>query len=445
MAGKKLTGRVWFRAILCAFVSVGIVVAAFTFGGGFLLPSLSSSHRLSLSSFCFFFFAVHHAAPHKGEKKHRRSLTPLPPRPTPPLSTSRADQFKHIAEKHDEKIDAYHRSVAAGGGIGASWSSGPTVGSFAGEEEPDEGSPNALEQADADEAENAEDAADGAAPTEEEEETPTADPEQQSASASASESSDPAAADAASDPALITNARCGGQPASLLPFASATRHHRRRTLFDEVDEVDVDATWPGAGAGARVDGNLTASIVVDAAAAMIDLAEVYTRHEQQREQRLQGMHPAASSRRRNLLHRTIGYTMGKAGCGKEMTVRVEHENDGAGPTPRRTVKLGEESLAACLQQPERCGAGSQEAGRSLPGLSALRKVPKVQLTGLLAKGKTFKSCAIVGNAGHLNTHEYGKYIDNHEAVVRFNILPVAGFEKHIGEVRLSHSPPGGGG
>lgn len=228
----------------------------------------------------------------------------------------------------------------------------------------------------------------------------------------------------------------------MLPFASATRHHRRRTLFDEVDEVAVDATWPGAGAGAGVDANLTASIVVDAAAAAIDLAEVYTRQEQQR---LQGMHPAASSRRRNLLHRTIGYTMGKAGCGKELTVRVEHENDGAGPTPRRTVKPGEEALAACLQQPERCGAGSREAGRSLPGVSALRKAPKVQLTGLLPKGKTFKSCAIVGNAGHLNNHEYGKYIDNHEAVVRFNILPVAGFEKHIGEVSsLSRSSGGVG-
>jgi hypothetical protein len=32
--------------------------------------------------------------------------------------------------------------------------------------------------------------------------------------------------------------------------------------------------------------------------------------------------------RRHLLHRTIGFTMGKAGCGKELTVRVEHENDG---------------------------------------------------------------------------------------------------------------------
>ena len=114
-------------------------------------------------------------------------------------------------------------------------------------------------------------------------------------------------------------------------------------------------------------------------------------------------------------------------------MRVEHENDGAGPTPRRSVKSGEEGLAACLQQPERCGAGSQAAGKGLPGLSALRKVPRVQLTGLLPKGKTFKSCAIVGNAGHLNAQEYGQYIDNHEAVVRFNILPVGGFEKHIGE------------
>ena len=35
------------------------------------------------------------------------------------------------------------------------------------------------------------------------------------------------------------------------------------------------------------------------------------------------------TRRRNLLHRGIGFTMGKAGCGKELA-RVVHENDGPG-------------------------------------------------------------------------------------------------------------------
>ena len=32
--GKKLTGRVWFRALLCTCVLVAIVGTAFTFGGG---------------------------------------------------------------------------------------------------------------------------------------------------------------------------------------------------------------------------------------------------------------------------------------------------------------------------------------------------------------------------------------------------------------------------
>ena len=323
--------------------------------------------------------------------------------------------------------------MAERGGLGGLFSATNEAGV---QEEPDEGSPDSLEQADADEAENAEEVADeGTAPIAKEETAPV-EPEEQESPASTETPED----EMAPDPAL-TNARCGGQPAGMIPFASssATRHLRLRHMLlnQQGDEV---------GAEVGADANRTASATA-AAAAAIDLAQVYTRLEQQEQWERSRPSPSPSSSsqpgasnssslpsssRRRLLHRTIGYTMGKAGCGKELTVRVEHENDGAGPTPRKTIRPGEEELAACLQQPERCGAGSQAAGKKLPGLGALRKVPRVQLTGLLQKGKTFRTCAIVGNAGHLSSREYGKYIDDHEAVVRFNILPVAGFEKHIG-------------
>jgi|AntRauMFilla1563_2_1112583.scaffolds.fasta_scaffold130405_2 hypothetical protein len=35
-----------------------------------------------------------------------------------------------------------------------------------------------------------------------------------------------------------------------------------------------------------------------------------------------------------------------------------------------------------------------------------------------------RSCAVVGNAGHLLQHEYGSFIDNHELVVRHPSLPL---------------------
>jgi hypothetical protein len=39
----------------------------------------------------------------------------------------------------------------------------------------------------------------------------------------------------------------------------------------------------------------------------------------------------------------------------------------------------------------------------------------------------------VGNAGHMTAdRKYGEYIDRHDVVVRFNVLPVKGFEQYVG-------------
>ena len=139
-------------------------------------------------------------------------------------------------------------------------------------------------------------------------------------------------------------------------------------------------------------------------------------------------------RRRNLLHRGIGFTMGKAGCGKELYVRVVHENDGPGTILPKRVLSNEGALNECLtSDPTTCrDKDSLAAAKKLPGVRGLKKLPKVGLSPILGKGKKFGSCAIVGNAGHLMTKPYGKYIDAHDVVVRFNILPTTGFEKNVG-------------
>ncbi|QDZ24799.1 sialyltransferase [Chloropicon primus] len=44
----------------------------------------------------------------------------------------------------------------------------------------------------------------------------------------------------------------------------------------------------------------------------------------------------------------------------------------------------------------------------------------------------FGTCAVVGNGGGTLLKEYGKYIDAHDTVIRFNGGPTVGFEKHVG-------------
>lgn len=43
-----------------------------------------------------------------------------------------------------------------------------------------------------------------------------------------------------------------------------------------------------------------------------------------------------------------------------------------------------------------------------------------------------KSIAVVGSSGHLLEREYGKDIDAHDVIIRFNQARVEGFEKYVG-------------
>lgn len=48
-------------------------------------------------------------------------------------------------------------------------------------------------------------------------------------------------------------------------------------------------------------------------------------------------------------------------------------------------------------------------------------------------GKTFKSCAVVGNSPNLLGQKHGARIDAHEAVFRMNLGPTKGFEADVGK------------
>ena len=64
----------------------------------------------------------------------------------------------------------------------------------------------------------------------------------------------------------------------------------------------------------------------------------------------------------------IGFTMGKAGCGKELYVRVVHENDGPGNIVSKRVFSQEQTLNECLtRDPTLC--------REKDSLTAAKKLP----------------------------------------------------------------------
>lgn len=187
---------------------------------------------------------------------------------------------------------------------------------------------------------------------------------------------------------------CGGAPAELLPFSVEDSPFARR--FGVPHGVE-------SGAG-------------DAAAAAAE-----------------GPGSPASPGARSLLHQTVGYSQVRAGCARETLYKIPNENDGPGPTVKKAVKPAERGLAACLTDFSRCDGSVRAPARALASIKALGKgLRHPALQRRAPNGKRFKTCALVGNAGHLARKEYGQYIDRHELVVRFNVLPTEGFAANVG-------------
>jgi len=119
------------------------------------------------------------------------------------------------------------------------------------------------------------------------------------------------------------------------------------------------------------------------------------------------------------------FSMGYYGCLREFG-RAKNENteSGAGKRVARLKILthGQRALIACIKNVGNCGAEAAAAAYGLPGMKLLRELPRSMLGGKA----NFKSCAIVGNAGHLAKGAYGAAIDRHDAVMRFNVLSIGG-------------------
>ncbi|KAK3274066.1 hypothetical protein CYMTET_17734 [Cymbomonas tetramitiformis] len=98
-----------------------------------------------------------------------------------------------------------------------------------------------------------------------------------------------------------------------------------------------------------------------------------------------------------------------------------------------SAKIGVEkapsALKRCLGNIAACGAEALTTATSLPGVKNFRgqKAMRVgKLTGV-------RSCALVGNSGHMLQKPYGAYIDNHDLVVRFNTLSTGKYAQKVGE------------
>mmetsp|Transcript_45563 Transcript_45563/g.87122 ORF Transcript_45563/g.87122 Transcript_45563/m.87122 type:complete len:393 (+) Transcript_45563:81-1259(+) len=124
-----------------------------------------------------------------------------------------------------------------------------------------------------------------------------------------------------------------------------------------------------------------------------------------------------------------GHTPIAAGCSGNIA-RMKHENDISDPKIKKSVKPSEEPLVACIHDITQCGAQAQAQALALPSI----KLVQSQSAGLpgMGPGKRFKSCALVGNGGSVRRWEFGKFINNHEVVVRFNLAAMKGHGAFVG-------------
>ena len=86
---------------------------------------------------------------------------------------------------------------------------------------------------------------------------------------------------------------------------------------------------------------------------------------------------------------------------------------------------GRRDLMDCVRQSphaiHNCGKAAMAAARKMPSMRALDKMGQFPFAKTANKAP---SCAVVGNAGHLVKKPYGSYIDNHDLVIRFNLVSV---------------------
>ena len=122
------------------------------------------------------------------------------------------------------------------------------------------------------------------------------------------------------------------------------------------------------------------------------------------------------------------YEKKREGCARKRLARVYYENDSGDPAVKKNVLDGEAKLAACLEDLQKC---DQEAYGQASSLGVRKKVRELFIPGSVS-GRHYKTCAIVGNAGHMTKQKFGKYIDSHDLVLRFNTQALGKYKANVG-------------
>ena len=160
-----------------------------------------------------------------------------------------------------------------------------------------------------------------------------------------------------------------------------------------------------------------------------DEPDTFHNHDRSRRRRRQLL----ISRARAFANRN-GLTM-PTGCDEKMGF-VKHENFGEGTKPRIAFKNeGEKMLKKCVETTKRgedcVNINAVEAAKDIAKTSGFMTTT-TSGGGGSSKKYQYESCALVGNGGSVLRKKFGKYINNHDVIVRFNMAPIGGFEQHVG-------------
>ena len=160
-----------------------------------------------------------------------------------------------------------------------------------------------------------------------------------------------------------------------------------------------------------------------------DEPDTFHNHDRRRRRRRQLL----ISRARAFANRN-GLTM-PTGCDEKMGF-VKHENFGESAKPRIAFKNeGEKMLKKCVETTKRgedcVNINAVEAAKGIAKTSGFMTTT-TSGGGGSSKKYQYESCALVGNGGSVLRKKFGKYINNHDVIVRFNMAPIGGFEQHVG-------------
>jgi hypothetical protein len=94
---------------------------------------------------------------------------------------------------------------------------------------------------------------------------------------------------------------------------------------------------------------------------------------------------------------------------------------------KRAVVASDAPLVRCLSDIKHCDGAAWKAAQRAGGIRRLVGMESATIKEADVSGRRrYKTCALVGNAGSILNHKLGRYIDNHEVVVRFNVMGVDG-------------------